>query len=185
MDSNIILYGLLGFIALLLIIIAFSKKKIASFDDFKKGTNPKDDRSILGEIFNFIGKFFGFIFSPIMLLIIVFLIGGASTVKTVMIGGETQCGKIVEKILEKSVHADEDDLKEGDYDHYYDCTIFFLDKNCETHSAIIKYNLYQEYLKDPNKTYCDIVYSSEFYMYLVTSILLGVFCIGILIYMNN
>ena len=64
-------------------------------------------------------------------------------------------------------------------------SIIDLDKKCETHSAYIKYNLYQEYLKNPNKTYCAKIYSEEFYMYLVTSILLGVFCIGIIIYKNN
>lgn len=194
-----ILYSLLGFIVLLLVIIAFSKKKIASFDDFKKGANPHDDRSILGEIFNSIGKFFGFIFSPVMLLIIVFLIGGASTVKTFMTGGETQCGLIVERKMELKPNIsdeamlilengwlDEDGKKVAqDYDDYYYCYVYFQDNNKEIHEASVKYNLYQEFIKDPKKRYCATIFSSDFYMYLITSILLGIFCVGIIIYMVN
>ena len=175
-------------VVILLTILVLKKTKLATYAEFANAGKSKNS-NVFDIIISSIGKSINFIFSPIMLLIIVFIGCTYTTSRTITIGSEIRCGKIVEYKQIKSQYANPDMLEEKDYDEYYDNFIYFeIGGDSLTKQLNEVYVDYEEYVllkQDINAKYCDDIYSSDFWMYLIISIALVVFMIGILIYNDN
>lgn len=183
--GNIILYSILGIIAILLTVIVIKNKGL-DFKEFKNSHNTSDSAfvKLFKGLFGIITNIFGGIFSINMLYFIVIVLTIASSSKMFSLESTVICGEIVDLKQEESCMGCEFDFNKYNYYVYYkDCDEKIYEDEIDP-TIYAKYNAkFVDSVFDGKVIkHCDKKTSSEFWMYLAISIGLGVVAIGITFY---